>query len=87
MLANPVKQSIHQFRRCHNCPLLHGHPPPAFHHRLQHFLIVKYHYTKAAVDLDTSILALTPFSLPSYPYVISLMRVQRNMKNHSQQWH
>jgi hypothetical protein len=86
-LANPAECNVHQSRCCHHHSLLHGQPPPAFHRHLQHLLIVEYHYTKAAVDLDTLIPAQTPSSLPSYPYTISLVCVQKVMKNQCQQWH
>ncbi len=86
-LANPAEQNVHQFRPRHHHPLLHGQPPPAFHRHLQHLLIVEYHFTKAAVDLDTLILALTPSSPPSYPYAVSLVGVQKVTKKHCQQRH
>jgi hypothetical protein len=54
---------------------------------MQHLLIVEYNYTKAAVDLDTLILALTPSSLPSYTYAVSLLHIKKVTKNHCQQWH
>jgi hypothetical protein len=54
---------------------------------MQHLLIVEYHYTKVAVDLDTIILALTPFSPPIYPHAVSIVRVQKVTKNHCQGWH
>jgi hypothetical protein len=86
-LANPAEQNVHRFHPRHHHPLLHGQPPPAFHHHLQQLLIVECHFTKAAVDLDTLILALTSFSPPSYPYAVSLVGVQKVTKKHCQRRH
>jgi hypothetical protein len=89
-LPTPTGWNVHQFCHRHYFPLLHlhGQPPPALHCPLQHLLIVEYHCAKVAVDLDTFILALPHSSSPrSYPYTVSLERVQNKKKNHCQQWH
>jgi hypothetical protein len=58
-------------------------PPPAFHCRLQHLLIVECptaQCIKASVDLNALILALSPLSPPIYPHAVNILHTPKSHK-------